>query len=1266
MFKSGEVLGPIVRHLPNQMVEVNYGGTILTLPKSDNELTMASGGPLSLIDQIEIDVSGYERMAPNGKPSKLSSESYYVVRQTEFLRFFGNWLKAYETGDYTGVSKVIDENGEPLLVYHGTTEEFNVFEKSKIGSGVNAELSHLGFYFTEDAELAEDFTREDWTDHDSDLKTGSRVISVFLNIKKPRALSVEQFIENSSTAPELLKEYKDALIRKGFDGIIVEKAKTHWQKNMREFDGRQYIVFDSAQVKLAEGLNLDFNPNNPDIRYEDGGPFDLENSGKQGNFEGNLKNEIRNILSGKSQDGQENPIEAAAAYLRANARIGSEGTAIRKSERQKLEEYISQNNLWFNGKLGVYLAEGVEQRVYRFDANNVVKLNPSTYYSTWLSYLNNLLLHNFFFPDTAYELIGFMRYKDELNAVVTQPFIDAEPAKIEDIRKFMSDNGFINTGHIYKSKNDYQNDDLGIRINDLHEKNVLAKEGTLYFIDTSIKIANKAKFERGGKINPGDKLPGTTTFYRVPSGFENSRETTAKDVIDFEDKEYGNTGEANGARRIAAENNIDLSKVPARDVIWVTRTKTAARRYGSDIWDEPIENALILVDDGDNGYLVLKNSDKYIGAQLSTDHKPIKMEDGGKIFAGAGVLIFASNTGRCLFLLRSEFCNHPETWAFPGGKIEEGENPLDAAKREVEEETGYKITTPLQFLFKSSNHFLNYVTVVQDEFQPELCSEHDHYIWTKIDKAPAPLHFGVKELLSKVDLSKNDKTIKLSDGGEIGKDLKLKTADGKKYELPPNHEPFIAVPKGGANCGNCLFFFNIDKPRCINHYFTAYHGTSELPQNFESLVSDWYTPALLERFSLADSVKMEKKGSYELPKDHNPFMKVRKGGSSCATCKFLSGDKKQCINPYFKEYYGQSELPKELDQYCSDWYEPIDKYVAGGEVTVDRDGKSIKYSNSGAEADIQIISDNEWYLSLITSFIGGMGYSYELMKRMIRDAKEAGAKKISLIASPMNAEYFKPYGFKDINYDEEGGFYRMELSLTAPRDKTYKTGGQIKVYTEAEIKTRWKKKKNHLFHLAEVIQSLRNNVTRSLRSENEHERLTALAVALIDETCERVGNEGSASEGHLGVTGFKKGNVKFEGAKVFCHYVGKSGVKHEKSFTNYTISKALKTAIANSPTSFIFTASDGFKVKCDTVNKFLEPFGITAHNIRGFHANKFVVDKLESQKPEKEEKDRKKQFNEAVKFAAEKVGHTPATLKKHYLLPKTEEKYIKTGTIQTI
>ncbi len=154
---------------------------------------------------------------------------------------------------------------------------------------------------------------------------------------------------------------------------------------------------------------------------------------------------------------------------------------IREQEAERLEVFIFENNLWIGDiDFSQYVSEGAEQRVFLQNSENVRKLNDAIYYSFWKDYFYNLLLHNFFFPDTAYELIGFTKENDTLFAVVQQAYVAiTHPTNLKKVKEFLGSNGFINNRN-----HDYFNPELGIILEDLHDENVLTRNNILYFIDT--------------------------------------------------------------------------------------------------------------------------------------------------------------------------------------------------------------------------------------------------------------------------------------------------------------------------------------------------------------------------------------------------------------------------------------------------------------------------------------------------------------------------------------------------------------------------------------------------------------------------------------------------------------------------------------------------------------------------------------------------------------------------------------------------------------
>ena len=114
-------------------------------------------------------------LAPNGKPSNLTPEQYKLVRKPEFKEWFGDW-----ENDPANASKVVDENGEPMQMYHNTyAKKFNVFDKNKLGDATGWETAYLGFYFMNRRSSA----------------YGNRTMECFLNIKNPHIINVEYYVD---------------------------------------------------------------------------------------------------------------------------------------------------------------------------------------------------------------------------------------------------------------------------------------------------------------------------------------------------------------------------------------------------------------------------------------------------------------------------------------------------------------------------------------------------------------------------------------------------------------------------------------------------------------------------------------------------------------------------------------------------------------------------------------------------------------------------------------------------------------------------------------------------------------------------------------------------------------------------------------------------------------------------------------------------------------------------------------------------------------
>lgn len=204
-----------------------------------------------------------------------------------------------------------------------------------------------------------------------------------------------------------------------------------------------------------------------------------------------VRDEIYHVLSGKSEVRFGAALQAITSYLN-NGKEPSptfeNEKHFKKQETARLEAYIAANSLELNSiDFSQYVSEGAEQRVYLKDSEFVLKLNDAIYYSSWKDYFYNLLLHNYFFPDTAYNLLGFTKENDVLYAIVQQNFVSiSSTTNLNSVKSFLTSNGFRNIRN-----NDYVNDEIGVILEDLHDENVLTQNDILYFIDTVFYLTPK-------------------------------------------------------------------------------------------------------------------------------------------------------------------------------------------------------------------------------------------------------------------------------------------------------------------------------------------------------------------------------------------------------------------------------------------------------------------------------------------------------------------------------------------------------------------------------------------------------------------------------------------------------------------------------------------------------------------------------------------------------------------------------------------------------
>lgn len=221
-------------------------------------------------------------------PEQSPTFSLAQTETPEFARWFGN-------------SKVVDADGKPLVVYHGTTGDFTNFDMDRLGQTTGADSAKAGFFFTDSTDTASNYAnafegretgelrrqyesaerkaqrsgkRADWDAADElsrryeeaalaegQSRGGANVMPVFLSIQNPH---VYDFAGRQWQEDAFVRQIAIA-IAGGKDGVVFQNVKD--DPVDKERSGTVYVAFEPTQIKSAIGNRGTFDPANPDITF---------------------------------------------------------------------------------------------------------------------------------------------------------------------------------------------------------------------------------------------------------------------------------------------------------------------------------------------------------------------------------------------------------------------------------------------------------------------------------------------------------------------------------------------------------------------------------------------------------------------------------------------------------------------------------------------------------------------------------------------------------------------------------------------------------------------------------------------------------------------------------------------------------------------------------------------------------------------------------------------------------------------------------------
>lgn len=194
--ETGEVYNPIANIIVNKN-------------SSQRELSQFSEGYESQLEEIKTKTisDGTFMLAPNGQPTNLDENQWLMTRSKEFQDWFGDFIN-----DPKNSSKAVDENGDPIIVYHGSENlGFTEFSITDVKDG--------GHFFSSDPGIAKSYARIPGYRNFELVKTESEAIekvelsdgSVEANyyVGDIRYESIEEALEDNESLSEdaIEKEY---------------------------------------------------------------------------------------------------------------------------------------------------------------------------------------------------------------------------------------------------------------------------------------------------------------------------------------------------------------------------------------------------------------------------------------------------------------------------------------------------------------------------------------------------------------------------------------------------------------------------------------------------------------------------------------------------------------------------------------------------------------------------------------------------------------------------------------------------------------------------------------------------------------------------------------------------------------------------------------------------------------------------------------------------------------------------------------------------
>jgi len=242
-----------------------------------------------MIDRLGIDIDATNEEIKAALDKATGEVGGIEFEQTDaFKKWFGD-------------SKVVDESGKPLVVYHGTDANIVSFDPQKLGVATGANSAGQGFFFTSDHRTAQSYAdysatdvrvqkilkeaenaekKRDWATYDekiieaekldagfadfSNRLNGQNIVPTYLSIKNPLVIDAKgEFY--TAIEDNISKQIQNAK-RDGYDGVIIKNLDD--AVGLTEQIADHYVVFEPSQIKSIHNRGT-FDPDDAQILYQD-------------------------------------------------------------------------------------------------------------------------------------------------------------------------------------------------------------------------------------------------------------------------------------------------------------------------------------------------------------------------------------------------------------------------------------------------------------------------------------------------------------------------------------------------------------------------------------------------------------------------------------------------------------------------------------------------------------------------------------------------------------------------------------------------------------------------------------------------------------------------------------------------------------------------------------------------------------------------------------------------------------------------------------